>query len=102
MTITSRVAIARLIGSIRDSAVAPASVRTSIISSVAYATEESGSELKTGKARNFGRSWCSCLCVARARPTSSRLNRPREGFVRFEIDDTVPDDRTWLGAEPYD
>jgi hypothetical protein len=30
--------------------------RTSIISSVAYAFDDSGSELKTGRARVFGRS----------------------------------------------
>jgi hypothetical protein len=50
------VAIAIAIGIRNASADAPAVTSTSIISSVAYAFEERGSDEKTGNARNFGSS----------------------------------------------
>src|SRR5262245_33430041 len=53
----------------------PASARTSRISSVAYATEESASEAKTASAVGLSRrSWRDCA-VARGVPSSRRLRR---------------------------
>src|SRR5215212_8680443 len=75
-TMPRSTAIAIPIGSMYASAPTPAAVRTSIISSVAYAFEESASEENTGSASDFGRSWCSCLFVASARPTKMRFNNP--------------------------
>ena len=72
----SSAAIASAIGRRRLSAPAPATTSTSIISWVAYAFEESASEEKTGRARNFGSSWCSAFSEAIARPRSSRFRGP--------------------------
>src|SRR4051794_6385994 len=75
-TMPRSTAIAMPIGSMYASAPTPAAVRTSIISSVAYAFEDKASEENTGSASDFGRSWCSCLFVASARPTKIRFSRP--------------------------
>ena len=48
---------------------------TARAASVAYATEEIGSDEKTGSARNFGRSVCSRSRVGRGRPIRSRFGR---------------------------
>ena len=61
------------IGIMSASAAAPAATRTSIISSVAYATEDSGSEENTGRASTFGSSWCSALWEARLCPSRNRF-----------------------------
>src|SRR5438105_4761794 len=52
---------------------APATRSTSMICSVAYATEESASEEKIGKARIFGRRVCSIRQLGWLRPRSTRL-----------------------------
>src|SRR5438132_6243469 len=54
----------------------PASRRTSMISSVAYATDDNASEAKTGRARIFGRSWWWASSLANGRPRISRFSAP--------------------------
>jgi hypothetical protein len=58
-TIASSTAIATAIGITSDRVAVLAVSRTSRISSVAYAFDESGSDAKTGSAIVFGRSVCS-------------------------------------------
>jgi hypothetical protein len=53
----------------------PAMDRTSSTSPGAYATEDNGSEAKTGSARRFGRSVSPSLSLRRARPMRIRLGR---------------------------
>ncbi len=53
----------------------PAVPRTSTICSVAYATEEIGSEQNTGSAIFFGSSVSPIRSLARARPMNTRLSR---------------------------
>ena len=68
-------AIASEIGKIRWSEPVPTASRTTIPDSVAYATEESGSEAKIGSASHFGRSVSSSWPDRIGRPTSTRRNR---------------------------
>ena len=49
---------------------------TTIAASVAYATDESGSDAKTGSARNFERSVSSIWSLAIGRPTRIRFTAP--------------------------
>ena len=56
-----------------------------MISSVAYATEDIGSELKTGRARIFGSSVCSRWLLAFARPTKARFRTELPGRVWVAI-----------------
>jgi hypothetical protein len=57
----------------REAALAARS--TTMICSVAYATEESGSEEKIGSARIFGSSVCGRCELGWRLPTSTRFNR---------------------------
>jgi hypothetical protein len=66
---TSTTAMTIPMGSMKLSAAAPPRANTSIISSVAYATEDSGSEEKTGSARTLGRRVCSIFEEETCRPS---------------------------------
>src|SRR5436190_5196500 len=77
MTIRIRAAIPIPIGSEELSAAEPARTRTNRISSVAYATEESGSEANTASAVALPRRSCRCCAVGSGVPTKSRLSRCR-------------------------
>ena len=65
--------MAREIGVSRANAAVPARANTNIASSVAYATEDNGSEAKTGRAKRLGRSWASSSSEANGLPKSLRL-----------------------------
>src|SRR6266540_408026 len=73
-TIARSAAITNEIGRMKCAAAADAATRTTSPDSVAYATEESGSEAKTGSASFFDRSVSSSSALARGRPTTSRLS----------------------------
>jgi len=103
-TIAMSAAIASAIGMTRPYTTTLAPSRTVRISSVAYATEDSASEEKTGSARILGSSVCSRCPLATARPTRTRLTIPppevARGMVVFAItqmlrgrDPSIPDAR---------
>ena len=76
MTIPSRQAIAIEIGKTRCAAARPAApTRTTSADSVAYATDESGSEAKIGRASHFGSSVSWSWPDRIGRPTRTRRNR---------------------------
>src|SRR2546430_2407805 len=77
MTTRIRAAIPIPIGSEKLSAAEPARTRTNRISSVAYATEERGSEANTASAVALPRRSCRCCAVGSGVPTKSRLSRCR-------------------------
>src|SRR3954452_210450 len=59
---------------VRSSSARPPSPSTSTICSVAYATDDSGSEQNTGSARRLGRSVSPSLSVRSGLPTSERTS----------------------------
>jgi hypothetical protein len=61
------------IGSTRCAALAEAATRTTSADSVAYATDERGSEAKTGSASFFDSSVSCISALARGRPISARF-----------------------------
>src|SRR5262245_51987715 len=71
-------AIAIEIGETRWAAPTLAISSTRRISSDAYATDESASELNTGRASHFGSSVCSRCALETARPTRTRFTMPIE------------------------
>ena len=71
----SRRAIPIEIGNTRCAEVAEAATRTTSAYSVAYATDESGSDAKIGNASHFGSSVSCSWPVCIGRPTSTRRNR---------------------------
>src|ERR1700674_81776 len=70
-TIASSPEIAKEIGSTRWRAASELATRTPSAASVAYATEEVGSDEKIGSARNFGSSVSESSRVARGRPIAN-------------------------------
>ncbi len=74
-TMPSRQAIPIEIGKTRCAEVAETATRTTSADSVAYATDESGSDAKIGSASHFGSSvsWIWPVCIGR--PTSTRRRR---------------------------
>ena len=71
----SRQAMPIEIGKTRCAEVAETATRTTSADSVAYATDESGSDAKIGSASHFGSSvsWIWPVCIGR--PTSTRRRR---------------------------
>src|SRR5262249_21399466 len=67
----------RATGSEKLSAAAPPSVRTSRISSVAYATDDKGSEANTASATVLFRRSCRACASGIGAPSSRRLTRTR-------------------------
>src|SRR5215475_11021870 len=80
-TIPSSSAIAIEIGKTRWSADSDTPTSTAIAASVAYATDEIGSDEKIGSASVFDRSVSSSSPVDRGRPISTRLVRATNGFL---------------------
>src|SRR6266536_605897 len=76
-TIASSAAITNEIGRMSWPAAADAATSTTSPDSVAYATEESGSEAKTGSASFFERRVSSISPVALGRPTRRRFTRSK-------------------------
>src|SRR5690242_11022957 len=74
-TIASRTAIAIEIGTIACIAETEAPTSTTSAASVAYATDDSGSDAKIGSASHFGSSVSSSSPVAIGRPTTTRFSR---------------------------
>ena len=74
-TIASRTEIAIEIGKTKCSAAALTPTSTTIADSVAYATDESGSEAKIGSASVFGRRVSSIWPLCIGRPTTRRRAR---------------------------
>src|SRR5882724_7489427 len=70
----SNAAMASEIGKTRYAEAAEAATSTTRADSVAYATEDSGSEAKIGRAKVFGSSVSSSSPLAIGRPTMARLN----------------------------
>src|SRR3954469_10409330 len=80
-TIAMSAAIAMAIGMTYCIGAVVATVSARRISPVAYETDDSASDAKTGSASTFGRSVCSRLWLENARPSSTRLaTEPGEGF----------------------
>src|SRR5262249_44731127 len=80
----------RATGSEKLSAAAPPSVRTSRISSVAYATDDRGSEANTASATVLFRRSCRACASGIGAPSSRRLTRTSR----------IPFDRLYARAEP--
>src|SRR5947209_5631177 len=74
-TIASRIEMAIEIGKTKCADAALTPTRTTSADSVAYATEESGSDAKIGSARVFGRRVSSIWPVRIGRPTTWRRAR---------------------------
>src|SRR5919197_231481 len=73
-------AMATAMGKAKYRAEALAASKTTRICSVAYATDDSASDEKMGRARTLGRSVCSIRHVGWLRPTSTRFtSEPRAG-----------------------
>src|SRR3989440_2326686 len=68
-------------GNTRWADVAETARRTTSADSVAYATEDSGSDAKIGSASHFGSSVSSNSPVAIGRPTTARFSRGECGWV---------------------
>ena len=88
-TIASRAAIAIEIQRTSLRAASETPTRTTSAASVAYATDEIGSEAKIGSAIHFGSSVSSISPEAIARPTSRRLAKRRAGAGRTSVSITA-------------
>ena len=82
-TMARSVAIAIEIGKTRCADAAETASSTTSADSVAYATEDNGSEAKIGRASVFGSSVSSSWPVCIGRPTKSR--RKRRGGARTSV-----------------
>jgi hypothetical protein len=73
---------AQVVGLVPVSSVIPPRPRTSTMCSVAYATDDSGSEQNTGRARRFGSSVSARRSLRNGSPTKIRATAAAEDAMR--------------------
>src|SRR5882724_2556547 len=99
----SNAAMASEIGKTRYAEAAEAATSTTRADSVAYATEDRGSDAKIGRARVFGSSVSSSSPLAIGRPTIARLSGrtgPGLGNARLTSPRALPRPARWRRSSP--